>query len=178
MTEPLSVARPYAKAAFNYALKAKKIEDWEAFLKLLAMVTKQERVRNWLSQPHLSVKGKITALRVIVGDDNWLAGGANFLAQLLQRQRLNVLVELLYLFKQYHSEYERRKPVSVTSAYPLNDAQSEQLVKILEMKLGQAVEMHQVVDSSLLGGVVIQTGDMVLDYTVKGRLNRLVDAVS
>lgn len=178
MTEPLSVARPYAKAAFQYALKAQKVADWEEFLKLLAVVVGCHKVRQWLSQPHLSAKDKIAGLRNLVGDENWLPGGANFLALLIQRQRLGLLLEVLHLFKIYHSEHERRLPVTVTSAYALTEAQISQLAQTLEKKLSQQVDLQQKVDGSLLGGVLIQTGDMVLDYTVKGRLDRLVDAVS
>jgi len=178
MTEPLSVARPYAKAAFEYARKAQKVSDWEEFLKLLAVVVEQGRVRQWLSQPHLSAKDKIAGLRNLVGDEHWLPGGANFLALLIQRQRLSLLLEVLYLYKHYQSEYERKVPVTVTSAYELTEAQLQKIAQTLEKRLSQQVEVHQEIDRALLGGVLIQTGDMVLDYTVKGRLGRLVDAVS
>lgn len=178
MTEPLSVARPYAKAAFEYALKAQKVDAWEDFLKLLAVVVQQQRVQQWLGQPHLSAKDKIAGLRNIVGDDNWLPGGANFLALMVQRQRLGLLCEVLCLFRVFKSAQERRLPVTVNSAFALTDAQLAELAKALEAKLSQQVDVQQAVDKSLMGGVLIQSGDLVFDYSIKGRLSRLADAVS
>lgn len=178
MTEPLSVARPYAKAAFDYALKAQKVQAWEDFLSLVAVVVKHDRVHTWLGQPHLIAKDKIAGLRNIVGDENWIPGAANFLALMIQRQRLTLLLEVLTLFKVYKSDHERRLPVKVSSAYLLSDAQLSDLTASLEAKLKQKVDLQQALDKSLLGGVLIQSGDLVFDYTIKGRLSRLADAVS
>lgn len=178
MTEPLSVARPYAKAAFEYALKAQNMAEWEGFLKLLAVVVHQPRVQQWLGQPHLSAKDKISGIRNIVGDDVWLPGGENFLALMIERRRLGLLFEVLCLFKIFKSAQERRLPVTVNSAFELTDTQLAELARVLEVKLSQQVDVQQVVDKSLMGGVLIQSGDLVFDCSIKGRLNRLADAVS
>jgi F-type H+-transporting ATPase subunit delta len=178
MTEPLSVARPYAKAAFQYASNANQVQEWQTFLDTLATVVRQDKVKHWLGQPHLSAREKIAALRDIVGDDVWLPGSSNFIALLIQRQRLSLLTEILMLFLLLKSEQERIAPVVVSSAYELSDSQLAALSSTLEQKLNQKVNIQQEIDQELLGGVLIQAGDLVFDYSIKGRLGRLADSVS
>jgi F-type H+-transporting ATPase subunit delta len=109
----------------------------------------------------------------VVGDQ--LSGNARkFVTELVQNKRLEALPEIAALFEDFRAELEQSAEVSVTTAYALDDAQRQTLVSQLGRKLGRKVAIGSVtVDKTLIGGVVVRSGDIVIDASVRGKLGKL-----
>ncbi|MEJ2680349.1 MAG: F0F1 ATP synthase subunit delta [Gammaproteobacteria bacterium] len=174
MTEPLTVARPYAKAAFEFALAGSVLQEWESCLGCLAALSRVDDVKRWLSHPSSSAREKVAGLQRLIGTDGWPERLENFLSTMAQKGRLSLLPFVHQLFVFYRHAHERSAVVEVTSAFPLSEAQLMSLTQVMESKLNSVVTLCAKVDNTLLGGVYIQAGDLVFDHSIRGRLNRLM----
>ncbi len=180
MAEPLTVARPYAKAAFRKAAvdKAGKnaLEHWSNMLRLAAGVLQVKELRDWLLSSIPTPEQKVAAFKKVM--NNYLEQDQeNFLFQLAQKSRLAVLVEISLLFEQFKSEQERVCSISINTAFELSEQQVQDLSQLLENNLRKSVRIDVQVDKSLLGGILIKMGDTVIDHTVKGRLRCLAETI-
>ena len=97
----------------------------------------------------------------------------NFVRVLAENHRLLLLLEIAAHYEQFRSAVENTVDVEVTSAVPLNEAQAQKLKQALSTRLKREVHMRIAVDSALLGGAVVRAGDLVIDGSLKGRLERL-----
>lgn len=172
MAERTTTARPYAKAIFALARKTNTLADIAAGLTLGAEVVANPSVRALLGSPHVSAAQLSELVNGIAGarlDDN----GRNFVTLLAQNRRLGFLPEIAALFEQMKSEVENAVDVEVTSASQLTADQEIRYAAALQKKLGRSVRLHTKVDGTLLGGAVLKAGDLVIDGSIKGRLERL-----
>ncbi|HUH36384.1 MAG TPA: F0F1 ATP synthase subunit delta [Spongiibacteraceae bacterium] len=176
MAETSTLARPYAKAAFEYALAAGDIGGWSTQLKLLAAVAGTDNLQSILGTPSLTSEQQAAALIGVCGDalSDKLR---NFVGVLAQNKRLPLLAHISQLFEIMRANHEARVDVEVASAYPLGDALEQQLAKALKDKLQREVIITTVVDKDLLGGVRVRAGDVVIDGSVRGRLAKLAEAL-
>ncbi|WP_458525129.1 F0F1 ATP synthase subunit delta [Onishia taeanensis] len=178
MTGMSTVARPYAKAAFEHALGHKALEEWSGMLVTLAQVAQDgdvsERV---LSNPQLTSTQKADLLLDLCGDAvNDEVG--NFLRQVGAKARLAALPAIAEQFELLKAQREKRVDVNIVSAFALDEAQQEKLASALAKRLNREISITTQVDSTLLGGVILRAGDTVIDGSVRGRLNRLHEALS
>jgi F-type H+-transporting ATPase subunit delta len=172
MAERITTARPYAKAIFALARKNNRLSDTAAGLVLGAEVVADPTVRSLLGSPHVTAAQLSELVNGIAGaklDEN----GRDFITLLAQNRRLGFLPEIAALFEQMRSEVENAVDVEVTAASPLTPDQESRYAAALQKKLGRSVRLHTKVDGSLLGGAVLRAGDLVIDGSIKGRLERL-----
>ena len=94
-----------------------------------------------------------------------------------ENDRLTALPEIAAQFDALKAEAENKVKVTVTAATQVDGAIAEQIKKALQQKLGRAVELTLAVDASLIGGAIIQADDMVIDGSVRTRLQRLAEKI-
>ncbi len=171
MAERATIARPYAKAAFEYACEAKALVAWSDGLGAAAAIMADPRVVNLTKSPGRAASA--VALMTDVAGDRLNAGMQNFLRVLAENRRLGLLPEIATQFATLRAAVENTVEVEVCSAVPLNAAQAEKLQQALSARLKRGVRMQTSVDATLIGGAVIRAGDLVIDGSLKGRLERL-----
>jgi F-type H+-transporting ATPase subunit delta len=172
MAERTTTARPYAKAIFALARKGNKLAETSAGLIRSAEVVADPRVRALLGSPHVSAAQLAELVNGVAGD-SLDENGRNFVSLLAQNRRLGFLPEIAALYEQMKAEVENAVDVEVTAASPLSADQESRYAAALQKKLGRSVRLRTKVDGSLLGGAVLKAGDLVIDGSIKGRLERL-----
>ncbi len=175
MSELITIARPYAKAAFENAQKKKKLADWASILQNFAVLVADKRANSFLSNPTVKREDKVALLEGFISDldEDTKVEITNFLLLLAEYNRLTALPEIAQLYMIYRDEYEKSMEVEVTSARLLDSAQEMALTQALSKRLNRDVSLRVNVDDSLLGGVIIQAGDFVIDGSVRGKLAEL-----
>jgi F-type H+-transporting ATPase subunit delta len=171
MSELTTIARPYAKAAFDYAVESNAIDAWQEMLVFAAEVSKNETIASVLSGG-ASVE-QAQELFIKVCDEQLNSNGQNFIKVMAENERLLVLPQVAEQFGALKAEYEKEVTVDVTSAVELADAQQNTLSAALEKRLARKVKLNCVVDASVVSGLVIKAGDMVIDGSIRGKLSRL-----
>ncbi len=176
MAELTTLARPYAKAAFEYALAANKLQSWFDALAVSAAVAEQDQVKKALSSSGLSAAQKASVFVQVCGEqmDEKVK---NFIHTLASNKRLALLPYIKELFATMKAQQEKSIEVEVTAAYELSVDLINKLAQALSAKLNRTVSVHSSVDTSLLGGAIIHTGDMVIDGSIRGRLAKLAEAM-
>ena len=174
MAELPTLARPYAKAAFEYARKADDLNTWSSALAVVAAVSEQASVARLLDSPALMAEQKAAVLTEVCGDQLKPKVKA-FVAILAENKRLGLLPTIRSIFENLKAQQEKFADVQLVSAFALDSNVEKALVKKLKTVLISDVSLNTEIDPSLLGGVVIRTGDTVIDGSVKGRLNKLAE---
>ncbi len=172
MSSLTTLARPYAKAAFELARSDDNLAAWDDMLSAAAVVTADETMANWLHSPH-SVPEK--AVEVIVeaigGDVDPRFKG--YLGVLADNDRLPLYGEISRLFRQLRAEAEKRLQVRVVSAVSLQDSEAERMRVALAKRFDRDITLDNEVNPDVLGGAIIYAGDQVIDGSLLGRLRRL-----
>lgn len=171
-----TVARPYARAAFEYARSRKAVPQWSDQLALLAALVRDDRLQSLLHSPKLT-RPERAALLVKVGDKKLDEAARNFVGLLAANNRLEVLPEIAVQFERLRAEQESTLEVRLISAQNVPKAEQEAIVKALEKRFGKKVELHTEKDETLIGGAVIKAGDLVIDGSYKSRLQKLATAL-
>ena len=171
MSELTTVARPYAKAAFDFAVEAKAVDNWLEQLTFAAEVAKDETIKGYLSGG-ISVEQAQTLFLGVCGEQVD-SQGQNFLKVMAENERLLVLPQVLEQFLALKAEFEQEVTVDVTSAVKLKVAQTKTLSAALEKRLARKVKLNCIVDESIVSGLIIQAGDVVIDGSIQGKLSRL-----
>jgi F-type H+-transporting ATPase subunit delta len=172
MAERTTTARPYAKAIFALARKGNTLAATSASLRRAAEVVADPRVHALLGSPHVTAP-QLAELVIGVTGAGLDEFGRNFVTLLAQNRRLGFLPEIAAVFEQMKAEVENSVDVEVISATALSSDQESRYAAALQKKLGRSVRLHTKVDGSLLGGAVLKAGDLVIDGSIKGRLERL-----
>ncbi len=174
MSQALTLARPYARAAFAIARDAGALPAWSDALAFAARVAADPAVAALLGNPGL-IQADATTLLAPEGAD---AMFGNFLSLLFENRRLSLLPEISGMFDELRFEAERMVKAKVTSAVALPAAELETIKAALKKRFGRDVEVETAVDESLIGGAVIDAGDVVIDGSLKGKLGRLQAALA
>lgn len=175
MAESLTIARPYAEAAFGLARDTNTLQSWSEALARLAAVAAAPEVSRLLGNPKLT-EAQIASL-VADGAAPLTNEQRNFAHVLAGNERLSVLPEIAAYFETLRNGFEGVLDAQVSSAYPLTDAQVADIVAALEGKFGKKVKASVAVDPELIGGVSIRVGDEVIDASVRGKLAQLAGAL-
>ena len=171
MAENLTVARPYAEAAFQLAKSAGALAAWQSALERMAAAAADTRMLECIADPRVN---SATLSELFVGVSGNLSDEQrNFASVLADNRRLTVLPEISVLFQELKNTQEGTRDAVVSSAFPLNDAQLANLVADLERKLGCKVKATVELAPELIGGVRIALGDQVIDASVRGKLNAM-----
>ncbi|WP_426359211.1 F0F1 ATP synthase subunit delta [Pseudocolwellia sp. HL-MZ19] len=171
MSELTTVARPYAKAAFDFAVEANTIDTWLSMLVFAAEVSENETIKTYLSGGVSA--DQATDLFLKVCEDQLDSKGQNLIKVMAENERLLVLPQVLVQFSALKAEYEKEITVDVTSAVELVADQVTTLSAALEKRLARKVKLNCIVDANVVSGLIIKAGDMVIDGSVRGKLSRL-----
>ncbi|RUO80972.1 F0F1 ATP synthase subunit delta [Idiomarina tyrosinivorans] len=175
MSELTTVARPYAKAAFDFAQEHKAIEQWQDMLAFAAAVAEDEHMVSFLSAANNVDKVAETFINVC--GDQLDAHGANFIKVLAANGRLIALPEVKAMFDELVAQQSQQLTVDVISPAKLLKAQQTAITEALEKRFGGKVKLNCSVDKNIIGGLVIKAGDTVIDGTLRGKLERLAHAL-
>ena len=175
MSELTTVARPYAKAAFDFAVEKQTIAQWQEMLFFAGEVAKDASIKQMLAGTFAA--DKLAEVFIGVCGEQIDEHGQNFIKVLAENQRLNAIPDISLLFNQYKAEFDKEIDVEVTSAVKLLKKQQENISKALEKRLARKVKLNCNVDPSVVAGLVIKAGDTVIDGSVQTKLNRLADAL-
>jgi len=172
MADKSTIARPYARAAFEEARERKRLEPWSEALHVAAAVVSDPRVVALLGNPRVTPDELAQLVGGIAGPKLGEEGG-NFVRTLAVNRRLAVLPEIAALFDELKDAAEGVADVTVTSAAPLDAGQRKTLSAALEKRLKRTVRLHFATDPALIGGAVVKSGDLVIDGSLRTRLERI-----
>ncbi|KTD44878.1 F0F1 ATP synthase subunit delta [Legionella quateirensis] len=174
MSDSTTIARPYAKAIFEHALAEKKLAEWSEHLMILAQAVLNPQASQFIANPSSTDTQQIELLQSVcsvkVKDNTSLN---NLIALLAANKRLMLLPEIKALYEVHRAEQEKTLGVDVISFSEVSPAQQQQLIESLSNRLQRKVSLKISIDPSLLGGAVIRAGDLVIDGSVRGKLNKL-----
>ena len=175
MSEIATVARPYAKAAFDFAVENQSVEKWQNMLGFISMVSRNEQVGELLSG---SIAPETLAKTFIsVCGDEIDEHVQNLIRVMADNGRLTTLPEVLTQFIQLRDSLESTMEVDVISANELSEQQSAKISAAMEKRLSRKVKLNCKIDKSVIAGVIIRAGDLVIDGSIRGRLERLTDVL-
>jgi F-type H+-transporting ATPase subunit delta len=175
MSQALTLARPYARAAFAIARESGRLTPWSNMLGFAAQAAAVPGVQSALGHP-LAQAEQLVDLMLPPGDSD--PTFRQFLVVLADNRRMPLLPEIAGLFDQLKAEAEHVVKATVTSAQPLDAAELDKLRASLRRRFGQEVEVTTAVDAALIGGAVIDAGDVVIDGSIRTKLARLGAALA
>jgi F-type H+-transporting ATPase subunit delta len=176
MSDNTTIARPYAKAVFQYALAHKQLADWSATLSNLAQIVLNADVLRFITNPASTAELQKQLIMTVFSPAKQRASISsveNFVSLLAANKRLLLLPDICTQFEMLRAEQEKTLTVNVTSFAPLSGTQEAQLIKRLSHRLQRQVTLEVNIDEALLGGAVIRAGDLVIDGSVRGKLTKL-----
>lgn len=202
MADLSTLARPYAKAAFDFARQHDVVNQWQNYLAVMNAIVKDETFSNYLHNPAINADNKVAALvdiynhsnnaaidsdsnvfkTILVALDNSQeipANGhlstqfTNYLTQLAQQDRLALLPSIYDNFTLLKASDVKEVHAYIRSAYPLTSDQTLLLESRLANSVGSSIITHIEVDPSLMAGVTIKIGDKLIDDSVRGKLKQL-----
>jgi len=176
MSETLTLARPYARAAFESARAGNTLAAWSDKLAFAANVIVDARVRAIVGDPRLSNADLIGLL--LPQGESADSPFATFVGLLVDNRRVGLLADIAALFEELKRESERVLQVTLRSASEIPAIQAEAIKVALKKRFGREIDMQQRIDPSVIGGAVIDAGDVVIDGSVRGRLARLEGALA
>lgn len=172
MAERITIARPYAKAAFQHAREAGALEAWSGVLQGASLAVAEPSLAPLLTHPRVD-KRRIAEIVCAAGQGDKVAGAANFFQILAENQRLGLVTEIAELFEELRREHESRAEIHIRSATDLSSAQIELITQAMKRRLGRDVAVVAEIDADLIGGAVITVDDQVIDGSIIGRLDQL-----
>ena len=176
MAELITVARPYAQAAFEFASAEQALKDWSEMLSLLAAIADDADMHELINSPHLT-ETQLADLFIQVAGENLNDNCANFVRVLASNGRLLLLPEIAALFEVDRRAAEGTVQAQLVTAFPASESQQAEVIASLRKRLGREVELSCSTDAELLGGAIIRAGDLVIDGSVRGKLQRLGTAL-
>lgn len=173
----LSIARPYSAAAFEYARERNELASWKQFLEYLSVITQQPEVFNLLKNPEVSAE-KIFELFSEVLSAFLNSAQKNFLLLLAQNKRFKIMPEINELFNNYCAALEKMSTVRLVTAIEVGEEYKHKLSQALAKRIQHNVCLNCEINPAILGGAIIHMGDKVIDGSVRGKLNRLLENLS
>ena len=194
MADLSTLARPYAKAAFDYAKEHHAVNEWQDYLNVMNAIVSDKAFADYINNPAVAAQAKVATLKDLYNqsspeDSNTvfktlstaIEGGAqadsnafvNFLTQLAEQDRLALLPSINERFGLLKAADAKEVHAYVRSAYPLTQVQEQLIENRLATSLGAKVVLHVNVDPALIAGVTIKVGDKVIDDSVRGKLKQL-----
>ena len=174
MAELVTVARPYAQAAFSLAKDGNALPVWAEMLRLASAVSTNPTVRAALDSPKLSAGDK-EALFLSICGDQLTAEGRSFMRVLVESERIGLLPEIREIYDTLKDDADGVARAHIASAFPVTDAELAALTASLEKRFGKKIEATVTVDPELIGGATIVVGDTVIDGSVRAELQAMAN---
>lgn len=172
MSEQVTIARPYAEAAFSLAREQSALPQWSHMLALASDVASDPSVRAALDNPRLDNAAKESLLLSLCGDALNVEG-KSFVRVLIEADRIGVLPDIRTLFDVLKDGADGVARAQIVSAFEVDDAQLASLKSALEKRFGKKIEATVSVDPQLIGGARVTVGDTVIDASVRGELEAM-----
>ena len=172
MAERATVARPYAKAAFACAREQGRLAEWSGWLATARAVVLSDEFQALERSPGMR-SAQLEELVAGICGASLDAQGRALLSLLTENGRLDYLPEIATRFAELEAEARNVADVEVVSATALDERQRERLAGALRQRLSRDVRLHCSTDPALIGGAVVRSGDLLIDGSLKGRLERL-----
>lgn len=176
MSDLITVARPYAKAAFEHALAQSELALWNDALEIMSQAMCDQQAIAFIQSPQSTVEQQSKLFMSLFAKDKALAGKKDiehFVQMLAENKRLLMLPEIYALYTQHRAEHEKTLVAHVRSFMALTGKEQEEIIASLSQRLKRQISLDVVIDKSLLGGAVIRAGDLVIDGSVREKLNKL-----
>lgn len=173
--EMKTIARPYAKAAFDFAVEKKAVDNWLTMLTFAAQVATDQQVEDLINS-NLNAE-KMADLFLAVCGDQLDEQGQNLIKVMAVNGRLSVLPAVVLEFAALKAEQDREIEADVVSAAKLTKQQMAKIQASLEKRLDRKVKLNCSVDKALMAGIIITAGDLVIDGSVRGKLSRLAETL-
>ena len=172
MSENRTIARPYAVAVFRHAQAEGKLDLWQEMLQFMAQVTADEQMATIISNPRVGgeLQGQLM-LEICGGRLNDAA--ENFAHLLIENGKLVLMPEIAELFQELKGEADGQIDAKLIAAYPVNAKFEQEIAAAMQKRLGREVKFTTDIDKSLIGGVVIRAGDMVIDASIRGKIEAM-----
>lgn len=177
MAELSTLARPYAKAVFEYAEAAGALDQWSAMLGTLKGVVLQSAFISLLNSPALTTENQAQSLIDVCGD-SIDEKGQNLIRLLAENRRLSLLPFISEQYEMLKAQREKSVDVEVVAAHAINESQQQQLSEALRRRLDRTVNVTVSIDKTLIGGVLVRAGDTIIDGSIRGRLTKLAEALN
>jgi len=177
MSELTTAARPYARAVFEMANEAGGLAKWSQTLAFMGAVADNEEVKTLLATPKMAKQSGADAF-IVLCDKKLDDKAENLVKMLAENDRLSLLPEMSVLYEALKDEAEGSVEALVTAAKKLTQAEEKSIATALKKRLGRDVKLKVSVDESLLGGAIIQAGDLVIDGSLKGRLIKMTNMMT
>lgn len=177
MAEYSVVARPYASAIFELAQAENNLSAWSEKLYFASEVIKSSEIRAIIQNPSITKERKLELLLSILAE-NVDTSFQNLLHLLIDNRRLFALPAIYTIYEEYRAEAEKTTKVEVVTAYTMTNEQIEVLKQKLSTKFNTDIELDIYIDASILGGAIIRSGDMVIDGSVRGKLEHMKQVIT
>ena len=177
MADISTLSRPYAKAAFELARDAGKLKDWSAQLAAIAEAVADKQLARLIGHPGLTKADLADVLGKALAKD-LTAEGQAFLKLLVENGRLKAASGIVEQFEALRAEAESRVEVEITSASVVEKPQQDKLASAIKTRLAREVAVSWKTDETLIAGAVIRAGDLVIDGSVRGELEKLHTALA
>ena len=176
MADFTTAARPYAKAVFELAQETSQFDAWSGRLQFWSELVTHPDMSQRLEAPGLTQGDRATMIETVVGDE-MDDHSRNFIRLLSENNRIGLLPDIFGLYESLRAEAEGEIEATVTSAFELTDSQRASIADALSKRLDRNVQIVSVVDKELIGGAIIRAGDLVIDGSLKGRIENMERAV-
>ena len=180
MTGSVSIAKPYAKAAFEFAQVQGELAQWRVFLQYCAQFAEQTELQQYWLNPRVSREQAAQILLDLVQlalteESRLPETQQNFIRLLAENRRLSQLTIVASLFNELCASEQQLINVEVVSAHSLSQAQQDELREKLKHRWRCDIALHCRINESLLAGMIIRTNDTVIDGSARGKLQRMVN---
>ena len=177
MAELSNIARPYARAVFELAKDGADYSVWSEQLDMLAAVAVDPNVVGLFNNPRVSRRDLGLVFMDVCGD-RLDENVKNLVRLLAQNRRLHALPAIAEQYEHLRAEAEQTVQAELESALPVSDTQQQRIVEALSQRMGRRVELTVKTNEELLGGAVVRAGDLVIDGSIRARLEKLATAIS
>jgi F-type H+-transporting ATPase subunit delta len=177
MSSLTTLARPYAKAAFELARADQDLAGWDRQLTLASEIVGEEAMAGLLESPHVHAS-RIVAIMTESGGEAFDERFRNFLSVLGANERLPLLPQITALYRKLREKAEKRLSVRVVSAVPLDQDQAGRMREALARRFDCEIELKNDIDARVIGGAVVYAGDQVIDGSLRGRLQKLSNSLA
>ena len=176
MASLTTLARPYAKAAFELAEAEQGLAAWDSMLTLAGEIVTEESMAMVLENPDVG-RAKVLEIIIDAAGDAFSERFRGFLSVLSSNRRLALLPQVRDMYRQLREEAENRLRVKVVSAVALDDQQAGRMKEALARRFDREIELENEIDTGIVGGAVVYAGDQVIDGSLKGRLGKLANSL-
>lgn len=172
MAEVTTIARPYAEAVYRIAEQGGTLDKWSEMLEFAATVASDPQMQAVIGNPRLIAEQQKRPF-LAVCEQKLDEQGVNLVHLLVENRRLLLLPAIREQFEALKALHGGVLEAEIASAYPLSDAEKQDLLRRLESKFQRKVEATVTLAPELIGGIRIVAGDVVIDASVLGKLQNM-----